>query len=70
MSIGPFALVSLLVADAVSSVVPSENVDEYIPAVMLLSLMIGAPPRATPRRFRVCYACAQCARKKSELLAA
>jgi SulP family sulfate permease len=40
MSIGPFALVSLLVADSVSEVVPPED-DSYIGAVMLLSLMIG-----------------------------
>ena len=40
MSIGPFALVSLLVADSVSEVVPTDSPD-YIGAVMLLSLMIG-----------------------------
>lgn len=41
MSIGPFALVSLLVADSVSAVVPPEQTEAYISAVMLLSLMIG-----------------------------
>ena len=40
ISIGPFALVSLLVADSVSEVV-SPDAPEYIGAVMLLSLMIG-----------------------------
>ena len=40
MSIGPFALVSLLVADSVSEVVSPDN-EGYIGAVMLLSLMIG-----------------------------
>ena len=40
MSIGPFALVSLLVADSVSEVVPPES-EGYVGAVMLLSLMIG-----------------------------
>lgn len=41
MSIGPFALVSLLVADTVSKVVDPQQEEEYVRAVMLLSLMIG-----------------------------
>ena len=41
MSIGPFALVSLLVADSVSEVVSPDDEAAYIGAVMLLSLMIG-----------------------------
>ena len=41
MSIGPFALVSLLVADSVSTVVSPSDTEAYISAVMLLSLMIG-----------------------------
>ena len=41
MSIGPFALVSLLVADSVAEVVPPHDREGYIGAVMLLSLMIG-----------------------------
>ena len=40
MSIGPFALVSLLVAESVSEVVPTAH-EGYVGAVMLLSLMIG-----------------------------
>lgn len=40
MSIGPFALVSLLVADSVSEVV-APDAEGYTEAVMLLSLMIG-----------------------------
>jgi len=41
LAVGPFALVSLLVAETVSSVVPPEQTAAYVPAVMLLSLMVG-----------------------------
>lgn len=41
MSIGPFALVSLLVADSVADAGYVPEQPEYVPAVMLLSLMIG-----------------------------
>ena len=47
MTIGPFALVSLLVADSVSEVVSPDD-EGYIGAVMLLSLMIVRDASAAP----------------------
>ena len=43
MSIGPFALVSLLVADAAGDVVDpdADGMEAYIDAVMCLSMMVG-----------------------------
>ena len=41
ISIGPFALVSLLVAETVSTVVPPEETARYVSAVTLLTLMVG-----------------------------
>ena len=42
ISIGPFALVSILVAETVTPLFsPTRHTEEYCSAVMLLSLMIG-----------------------------
>lgn len=41
MSVGPFALVSLLVAEGASSLVAPENTGEYIGLVMTMSFQVG-----------------------------
>jgi MFS superfamily sulfate permease-like transporter len=42
VALGPFALISMLVADSVSKVVQPEQTEEYCHAAVILSAMVGA----------------------------